>query len=111
MIDMPPECPPGMSVFDVITVQSQHIINNSEFKGFPCFIQTPDNLKGHDTKGYPYFDFEAARKQNAEESASEMQSLQSAEISATEFYLTILLGAITFIAFAIGFATGFVYME
>lgn len=111
MIDMPPECPLGTTVFTLFDIQSQFIIEHKPFPGFPCFIQTPDNLKGKETKGYPYFDFEAARKQNAEESASEIQSLQSAEISATEFYLTILLGAITFIAFAIGFATGFVYME
>lgn len=107
IMDMPPECPPGMSVFDVITIYSQHILNHSEFKGFSCFIQTPDNLKDQDLKGYPYFDFESARKQNSAES----ESLQSAGISDTEFYLTILLGAITFIAFAIGFATGFIYLE
>lgn len=111
MIDMPPECPSGMTLMDVINVYSLHIANNTASGGYPCFIQTPDNLKGHEPKGYPYYDFEAARKQNAEESASEIQSLQSAEISATDFYLLILLGAVTFIAFAIGFATGFIYLE
>lgn len=107
MIDMPPECPPGMTVFDVVSIQSQHILNHSQFKGFPCFIQTPDNLKSQDVKGYPYFDFESVRKQNAAES----ESLQSAGISDTDFYLVILLGGITFISFVTGFATGFLYLE
>lgn len=111
MIDIPPECPSGTTIFSLFDIQNQYAMSNKPFPGFPCFIQTPDNLKGQDTKGYPYFDFEAARKQNAEESASELQSFQSSEMSATEFYLAILLGAITFLAFVIGFATGFVYLD
>ncbi|MDJ3785285.1 hypothetical protein LEI94_12110 [Salmonella enterica] len=107
MIDMPPECPPGMTLMDVITVHAQHIADNTASGGYPCFIQTPDNLKGHEPKGYPYFDFESARKQNAADSGS----LQSAGISSSEFYLVILLGGITFISFVTGFATGFLYME
>ncbi|HAF2131341.1 TPA: hypothetical protein G9F27_005710 [Salmonella enterica] len=109
MTDMPPECPPGMTVTDVISIQSQHIINNTASNSYFCFIQTPDDMKGKELKGYPYFDFEAARKQNSEN--AELQPLQTLEMSSTEFYLTLLLGGVTFLAFVIGFATGFVYLE
>ncbi|ECH6755993.1 TPA: hypothetical protein ACGT6A_005169 [Salmonella enterica] len=106
MIDMPPECPPGFTVHDVFSVQAQHALQGN-LGGYPCFIQLPDNLKPEETDGYPYFDFKSARKQNVADS----ESLQPAEISSSEFYLVILLGAITFIAFVTGFATGFIYPE
>ncbi|HAF2131220.1 TPA: hypothetical protein G9F27_005575 [Salmonella enterica] len=108
MTDMPPECPPGMTFKDVISIYSRHLLNG-DTSGYSCYLQLPDNLKGKDTEGYPYFDFEAARKQNSEN--AELQPLQTLEMSSTEFYLTLLLGGVTFLAFVIGFATGFVYLE
>lgn len=106
MIDMPPECPPGMSIFDVINIRAQNVANNTGPDAYPCFIQAPDNLKGSISKGYPYFDFEAARKENAGQ--LQESSVLSAEMSSGEFYLALLLGGITFLAFAIGFLAGFI---
>ncbi|HAU7791000.1 TPA: hypothetical protein JES96_001108 [Salmonella enterica subsp. enterica serovar Wangata] len=107
-MDMPPECPPGFTVKDVFSIQVNHLIQNHVSEGYSCFIQIPDSLKGRDVEGYPYFDFEAARKQ-AEETKQEL--LQPVEISSGEFYLAVLLGGISFIAFAIGFAAGFIRLD
>ncbi|EKP8944844.1 hypothetical protein P4K07_004210 [Salmonella enterica] len=106
MIDMPPECPPGMSIVDVINIRATHLINHDGSDVYPCFIQTPENLIDNPPKGYPYFDFEAARKENA----GQLQELSvlSAEMSPGEFYLALLLGGITFLAFAVGFLAGFI---
>lgn len=105
-MDIPPQCPPGMTVDDVFVVYSQHIAGSSPLKGFPCYIQTPDNLKGQEPMGYPYFDFDSVHQQDTDN-----PELQSDEMSATEFYLTLLLGGITFLAFVIGFTTGFLYLD
>lgn len=107
MIDMPPQCPPGMDILDVILIYRQDLIKNKDAE-YVCFLQTPDNLKDNPPKGYPYFDFEAARKQNAEQSELQESSALSAEMSPGEFYLALLLGGITFLAFAIGFLAGFI---
>lgn len=106
MIDMPPECPPGMTLMDVFTIQSQHIANNTASGGYPCFIQTPENLIDNPPKGYPYFDFESARKQNSGQIQSD--AVLPDEITPGEFYLAVLLGGITFLAFAVGFLAGFI---
>ncbi|ENK0983926.1 hypothetical protein AB2Z78_002221 [Salmonella enterica] len=108
MIDMPPECPSGITLADLISVYSRHVLNNTASGGYPCFIQTPDNLKGNALEGYPYFDFDTARKQNDEPLQLQENSLVSAEISQGEFYLALLLGGITFLAFAVGFLAGFI---
>ncbi|EKY9814973.1 hypothetical protein RD279_004792 [Salmonella enterica] len=107
MIDMPPECPPSMDIFDVISIYSSDIIKHNKAE-YVCFLQTPDDMKGNTPKGYPYFDFDAARKQNAEQSELQESSVLSAEMSPGEFYLALLLGGITFLAFAIGFLSGFI---
>lgn len=109
MIDIPPECPSGVTFFDFTSQVVLNLNNGVKNPVYSCYLQTPDNLKDKDISSYPYFDFNSARKQNAEE--ERLQSLQASEISVTDFYLVILLGAMTFIAFAIGFATGFVYLE
>lgn len=106
MIDMPPECPPGMNISDVFNIRATHLINHDGPDVYPCFIQTPDNLKGNTPNGYPYFDFEAARKENAGQ--LQESPVLSAEMSPGEFYLALLLGGITFLAFAIGFLAGFI---
>lgn len=107
MIDMPPECPPDMDIYDVIFVYANDLAMKGKAE-YTCFLQTPDNLKGNPPKGYPYFDFEAARKQNAEQSELQESSVLSAEMSPGEFYLALLLGGITFLAFALGFLAGFI---
>lgn len=106
-MDMPPECPPGFTVKDVFAIQAQQALQGHYNEGYSCFIQTPDSIKGKED-GYPYFDFEAARKQMEEE---KQELLQPVEISPGEFYLSVLLGGITFIAFAIGFAAGFIRLN
>ncbi|HAF6279765.1 TPA: hypothetical protein G9F26_003960 [Salmonella enterica] len=97
-------------MFDVFRIQQQHYVQNNVNEGFSCFIQTPDNLKGNEPADYPYFDFDAARKQQAETSAIQPRLTESqSPLSSLTFYLVILLGAVTFIAFIIGFTTGFLY--
>ncbi|EPD4814828.1 hypothetical protein ACSAK4_000909 [Salmonella enterica subsp. enterica serovar Newport] len=86
-------------------IQSQHTLNGQS-EGYSCYIQLPENMKGQNLKGYPYFDFAAAYQQDTDNPA-----VHSDEMSATEFYLTLLLGGITFLAFVIGFATGFAYLD
>ncbi|EEM6321205.1 hypothetical protein C9H16_22620 [Salmonella enterica] len=105
MIDMPSECPPGMSVFDVVSIHAQDIVNNKNTE-YVCFLQVPDNLKDKDYRGYPYFDFEAARKQNQVQTQADVEMTD--EISPGDFYLAVLLGGITFLAFALGFVAGFI---
>ncbi|EHQ4621203.1 hypothetical protein KQ096_003823 [Salmonella enterica] len=92
-----------MEVFDAYSLS---VVNHTSSGGYSCFIQTPENLIDNPPKGYPYFDFEAARKQNAVQVQSETEF--SAEMSPGEFYLALLLGGITFLAFALGFLAGFI---
>ncbi|EAN1155723.1 hypothetical protein CSQ32_001281 [Salmonella enterica subsp. diarizonae] len=105
MIDMPPECPPGMSVFDVITIHAQDLVKNKNAE-YVCFLQVPDNLKDKDYRGYPYFDFDSARKQNQVQTQADAELTD--EILPGDFYLAVLLGGITFLAFAFGFLAGFI---
>ncbi|EHJ0806470.1 hypothetical protein KAB87_004105 [Salmonella enterica] len=107
MIDMPPECPSGTTLIDVFDAFSIQQSQSKKPADWSCYLQTPDNLKGNEPKGYPYFDFESARKQNDEQAQLQAQSV-SDEITPGEFYFVILFGGITFISLALGFLAGFI---
>ncbi|EHQ4618452.1 hypothetical protein KQ096_000939 [Salmonella enterica] len=105
MIDMPPECPPGFTVNDVLSIYVRDMSRDGN-ASFRCFLQLPEGYNGKVPAGSPYFDFEAARKQNAMQ--TQAKGVLPDEITPGEFYLAILLGGITFLAFAVGFLAGFI---
>ncbi|EBK8921654.1 hypothetical protein DWE65_22490 [Salmonella enterica] len=105
MIDMPPECPPGFTVNDVLSVYVRDMSRDGN-ASFRCFLQVPESYNGKVPSGSPYFDFEAARKQNATQ--TQAKSVLPDEITPGDFYLAVLLGGITFLAFAVGFLAGFI---
>ncbi|EBK0818421.1 hypothetical protein QFV86_002288 [Salmonella enterica] len=107
MIDMPPECPPGFTVNDVLSIYVRDMSRDGN-ASFRCFLQVPESYNGKVPAGSPYFDFEAARKENIQQAQSQESSVSSAEMSPGEFYLALLFGGITFLAFAVGFLAGFI---
>ncbi|EHT7092852.1 hypothetical protein KXL19_004546 [Salmonella enterica] len=105
MIDMPPECPPGFTVNDVLSIYVRDMSRDGN-ASFRCFLQLPEGYNGKVSAGSPYFDFEAASKQNATQ--TQAKNVLPDEITPGEFYLSVLLGGITFLAFAVGFLAGFI---
>lgn len=59
----PVECSAGTTLFNIFDQQGRDIANGVKNPPYMCYLQTPDNLKGKEPAGYPYFDFEAARQQ------------------------------------------------
>lgn len=61
-MDIPVQCPPDVRLIDIFAHKSIDIGKGIHNPPFMCYLQTPDNLKGNEPAGYPYFDFEAARQ-------------------------------------------------
>ena len=95
-MDIPPQCPPDFTLFDVFRIQVEQYTKTHVNQGYPCFIQTPDNLKGKDPEGYPYFDFEAAG----------VAKHSQVVINDASFYTLILYGVVPLMLFAVGLIIG-----
>lgn len=59
---IPAQCAPGTSLVSIFSHKADDLSNGLKNPDFFCYLQTPDNLKGKEPAGYPYFDFEAARQ-------------------------------------------------
>lgn len=95
-MDMPVQCPPDVTLIQIFSQKSVDIANGINNPPFMCYLQTPDNLKGKEPKGYPYFDFEAAGVARPPQVA----------INDISFYTLMLYGAIPLMLFAVGLIVG-----
>lgn len=95
----PVQCSPGTSLVSIFSHKADDLSKGIKNPDFVCYLQTPDNLKGNEPSGYPYFDFEGALNH-----AVALHSSVDAPDLTDTYTLILYLGLV--ILFALGMISG-----